>query len=224
MNGSVRRWLGPAAGLAALLATLAACQTPDVAAPPSGAPQSATTATGSGVSSPATSLAPRLVLAEGPTQSDRDLVRSFVLFAGAPGATTAADIPFARTGVRIGLASRLLAFIPAERLADRASWTIDLQPYFRGYVGPFEVLDPLVAHVGSSPGRDVLDSLQVSLGAHPHCASPPVPAPPEVSGLRRVSLQPAEGTIDSCLSWFTTDLYVDGRGQVVAVTFDMWEP
>jgi hypothetical protein len=41
---------------------------------------------------------------------------------------------------------------------------------------------------------------------------------------RRVSLQPAYGSVTSCLSWFTVDLFVDEHRDIVAVTLDLWEP
>jgi hypothetical protein len=42
--------------------------------------------------------------------------------------------------------------------------------------------------------------------------------------MRRVSVQPAAGSIDSCLDWFTVDLFVTRSGEVAAVTLDLWEP
>lgn len=50
-----------------------------------------------------------------------------------------------------------------------------------------------------------------------------MPAPEGYADLRRVSIQPSEESTDSCLSWFTVDLFVN-RGQVVAVTLDLYEP
>jgi hypothetical protein len=66
--------------------------------------------------------------------------------------------------------------------------------------------------------------MQVSLGDHPHCASPPVPPPRGMAGARRVSVQPDENSITSCLAWFSVDLFLDEHRNVVAVTLDIWEP
>jgi hypothetical protein len=37
-----------------------------------------------------------------------------------------------------------------------------------------------------------------------------------------VSLEPSD--VDSCLSWFAVDLYLDGDGDIAAVTVELWEP
>lgn len=55
-------------------------------------------------------------------------------------------------------------------------------------------------------------------------ASPPVPAPREFKDYRRVSVQPSDSSIDSCLPWFTVDLFLDEQGSVALVTLDVWEP
>lgn len=51
-----------------------------------------------------------------------------------------------------------------------------------------------------------------------------MPSPKGFEGHQRVSIQPAETTIDSCLSWFSVDLFVNGDGRIAAVTLDIWEP
>lgn len=48
--------------------------------------------------------------------------------------------------------------------------------------------------------------------------------PQPLADLRRVSVQPADGSIESCPQWFTVDLYVDGSGTVQAITLDLYEP
>lgn len=78
----------------------------------------------------------------------------------------------------------------------------------------------LSLEVPTAEARDVV----VSVGPHPHCASPPVPAPAEVASLRRVSVQPSPESGDSCLSWWTVDLFLTPEGEVAAVTLDIWEP
>ena len=138
-------------------------------------------------------------------------------FALDPSPATAAEVPFAAGGVSIGLGPDLLDQVPVDQLADPDSWVLEPE-VFRAYVPPFSAL----ATVGRRP--DSAGQSQVSVGPHPHCASPPQPHPIEVAELRRVSFQPAEGSIDSCLMWFTVDLFVNGDGEVVAVTLDIWEP
>ena len=144
--------------------------------------------------------------------SDVALTRAFRGFAADPSPETAADVPFAPE-VRLGLASRLMRTVGADEVADPEAWVLE-SAAFRGYTGPFSALDLLQRH----------DRYDVSVGPHRHCASPPVAAPPDVEGLRRVSVQPSSRSIDSCLSWFTVDLFVDDDDVVQAVTLDLWEP
>jgi len=83
---------------------------------------------------------------------------------------------------------------------------------FRAYVGPFSVLDLL----------DQAGPITSSVGPHSHCASPPIAPPSRVAHLRRVSVQPA--VIESCLQWWTVDLFLSPNREIVAVTMDLWEP
>ena len=69
-----------------------------------------------------------------------------------------------------------------------------------------------------------LGDYQVTAGAHNHCAAPPMPAPDEYAELTRISVQPADGSIDSCLMWSTVDFFVTSDGRVAAITHDFWEP
>lgn len=129
-------------------------------------------------------------------------------------------------GLRLGLSRDLMATLNSANLADASAWVIEAQS-FRAYSGPFSALESLQAHARESGGQSVRrrgGAFQVSLGNHSHCASPPVPAPMGFEEHRRVSVHPAESSIDSCLSWFTVDLFVDQDGQVAAVTLDVWEP
>ena len=83
---------------------------------------------------------------------------------------------------------------------------------FRAHVGPFSALD-LLAKNGPTT---------IAVGPHPHCASPPVPPPTDLVGSRRVSVQPTG--IDTCLLWWTVDLFVSPAGRIEAVTLDLWDP
>lgn len=107
----------------------------------------------------------------------------------------------------LGLADRLLTSWTPAQLADPATWTLDVESF---RVGPFSALQQLSR----------LEAAQLSVGPHPHCVSPSIPAPVEVAHLRRVSVQPRE--FDSCLQWFTVDLFVDANGAAHAV--DLYEP
>jgi hypothetical protein len=68
----------------------------------------------------------------------------------------------------------------------------------------------------------LIREMQVTVGPHNLCASPPVAAPGELAGLRRVSVQPV-GDI-SCLLGWTVDLFLTDEGRIAGVTLDLGEP
>lgn len=102
--------------------------------------------------------------------------------------------------------------IDTPALADPANWELDTPEGYEGFTGPFSALDLL----------DGVDHLTVTIGDHPHCAGPPRPAPDHLTGLTRVGIQPAD--IDSCIAWFTVDLYLDETGRVQAIVLDLFGP
>jgi hypothetical protein len=46
--------------------------------------------------------------------------------------------------------------------------------------------------------------------------------PEGLESLRQQSVQPAK--TDSCLEWFSVDLFVNEDGEIAAVTLDLYEP
>ncbi len=146
-----------------------------------------------------------------PTGRDKRIVRALIHFARAPGPQTAASVRLADDGVWLGLADRLLVRRPTKRLTKPEAWLLQSE-LFRAYVGPFSALDLLARATKTT----------VSVGPRRHCASPPVPAPPRVADLRRVSVQPRAAA--SCLRWWTVDVFVSSGGEIEAVTLDLWEP
>lgn len=148
-----------------------------------------------------------------PANPDEALIHAFISFARSPGPGTLAAIPF-RDQVRLGLADRLLVERRFAELERPESWVLDVECCFRGGVGPFSALDLLKR----------ASSVTVSVGPHPHCVSPPVPSPPEVAALRRVSVQPKLGPGDSCLQWWSVDVFLSLDRRVEAVTLDHYEP
>jgi hypothetical protein len=149
---------------------------------------------------------------DAPTPQDRELMRSFVAFARSPTDATWRSLPLAPT-VHLGLGQRLVLRRSASELRDPEAWTINVKS-FRAYGGPFSALR-LLSEKPAGP-------LHVSVGPHRHCASPPLPPPHRVAALRRVSVQPSNP--ETCLLWFSVDVYVDDLGEVRAVTLDAWEP
>ncbi|HSK21661.1 MAG TPA: hypothetical protein VK906_00725 [Egicoccus sp.] len=147
-----------------------------------------------------------------PTEDDRQLIEGFLAFAADPGPPSASALPFADE-VAIGLGPELHRTLAGNDLADPTAWPIDVEE-FRAYVGPFSALEVAAD----------ADEVEVSVGEHPHCASPPMPPPPEVEDLRRVSVQPKADNGDSCLQWWTVDLFVTDDGRIAAVTMDLYEP
>lgn len=115
--------------------------------------------------------------------------------------------------VLLGLGDHTLVERTAAELVDRKAWQLDAED-FRARVGPFSALDLLAR---SSSGR-------VLVGRHNHCASPPTPVPDELRDAHQFSAQPLETEIDSCLQWWTVDVFVDDDGRVIGITLDLWEP
>lgn len=155
---------------------------------------------------------------------DTALIRDFVEFATHPSEHAAAALPFAPV-VRLGLGRDLLTTVRGNDISDAANWVLDVE-YFRATSGPFNALRPVKMTVNeerTEPGGNG-SPFKVSVGEHPHCASPPMAPPDGLQTLRRVSLQPADDTIDTCLRWFSVDLFLNQERRVVAVTLDIWEP
>ena len=102
---------------------------------------------------------------------------------------------------------------PGQRPGDPSAWQLEPESgSFRAYDGPFSALDTL----------SEADNIVISGGTHSHGASPPMPVPDQVAGLRHISIQPTD--IDSSLEWFTVDLFLTDSGEIAAVTLDLWEP
>jgi hypothetical protein len=156
---------------------------------------------------------------------DLRLMDDFVAFAVQPSSDTDARLPFAGK-VQLGLSLDLRTALDAADTPHASAWVLNAK-YFRAYTGPFSALELIQRHAGQARSRSVLARrgvFHVSVGDHPHCASPPVTAPQGFEGHRRVSVQPSATSIDSCLSWFTVDLFLNEEGSIEAVTLDLWEP
>lgn len=149
-------------------------------------------------------------LVEGPTSDDLSLADAVIAFASDPSDSTWDALPFAPE-MALGLADDILVRVDATALADPQTWVLEKEP-FRARTGPYSALD-LLATAGA---------VDVTVGPHDHCASPPVPAPDGLEDLRRVAIQPVDAT--SCIEWFTVDLFVDGDGVVHGITLDLYEP
>ena len=147
-------------------------------------------------------------------------VRAFVRFAVDPSPSTASKVPFAQT-VQLGLGRDLQTQLDRQALANASNWTMPADD-FRGHAGPLNPLALIAEHAEETGFTD--REFKFTVGDHPHCAAPPIQGPRGYERFVRQSVQPTPNTLDSCLSWFTVDLFVDSRGQVEAVTLDVWEP
>ena len=173
------------------------------------------------MAAPSTATATASPFLEEPTKEERELMRALIRFARSPGAESLDAVPFAEK-VWLGLGRHLHLERPRDELADPAGWVLSAR-LFRAWVGPFSALDLLAGRDDRhGPGPPETSPGEVRVGPHPHCASPPVPPPSRVKDLRRVSVQAAGG--DSCITWWTVDAFVNGNGEIAAVTLDLWEP
>lgn len=147
---------------------------------------------------------------ETPARDDEHLVAAFVAFARAPDAAAFAALPLAdEVGLALDEGQPLL--VTAPRLARPDGWMIDVRE-FNGWAGPFSALDLLA--------RDVATA--ISIGAHARCTGPVIQTPAALATLRHISVQPKD--IDTCLKWWSVDLYVSPAGRVTTVSLDLGSP
>lgn len=143
------------------------------------------------------------------TEGERRVADRLLAFARSPEASNFARLPLSDE-VGLALGPDLVEQTMSDRLADPTAWS--LPGPFRAHTGPFSAIELLAR----------ADEPHVTAGPHAHCAAPPVPAPEEVSDLSRVSLQPAHP--QSCLEWWTVDLFLTDAGEIAAISLDVWEP
>jgi hypothetical protein len=170
---------------------------------PAGAATSSTVAADNATASPEVS-------ATDVSDGDRAVVQALRAYAADPSAANFERVPWA-DNVALGVGTKLIRTVPAAELRAPEAWTVRSDSgYEWASNGPFNALDLL----------DEDEPHHTAVGAHPHCASDPKPAPADVTGMRRVSTQPTEG---ACPAWYTVDLFME-QGEVHAVTLDLWEP
>jgi hypothetical protein len=144
------------------------------------------------------------------TDGDRAVVQALRAYAADPSAANFERVPWADT-LSLGVGTELMRTVPAAELQAPEAWAVRPDSgYEWASSGPFNALDLL----------DQDEPYQTTVGAHPHCASEPKPAPADVADMRRVSTQPTDG---ACPAWYTVDLFME-QGEIHAVTLDLWEP
>lgn len=150
---------------------------------------------------------------EAVSPADREVVARFLDLAANPSPSTAHSTPFAEE-VTLGLGPALHRTVDAQALGNPDSWRLPADG-FRGRSGQLSALEAI------DPDAEPV----ITVGHYPHCASPPRQAPEEFSDHRRLSVHPDLDTLDSCLQWWTVDLYLDPDGQAItAVSLDLWDP
>jgi hypothetical protein len=157
---------------------------------------------------------------DAPSGDDMAMLEALVLFARTGDEGFLDDVPLSPDGVWLGLADQLMVRMTPEELRRPGAWRLAAEA-FRGFTGPFSARDHL-ASWGPESDRDFVREASVTVGQHPHCASPPVPAPADVADLRRLSIQPV-GEL-ACPAWWTVDLFVKPGGAIEAITLDRYEP
>ncbi len=193
---------------------------------PTGATTSATTVTPSSPSP--TAATSRLFLDEVAPRVKR-LVEDFVDFALDPSVESAGLLPFAEDGVRLGLQSRLVGFLSVSAIHEPAAWEVNTKAgHVDGAEGPFSALELIQEHVrdGSAGGNGPRESgdLRATIGPHPNCVGPALEVPTGLDGRTAISLQPADGSITTCLAWFSVDLFLEDAGRIAAVIGAVWGP
>ncbi|MDY7100408.1 MAG: hypothetical protein S0880_04405 [Actinomycetota bacterium] len=102
---------------------------------------------------------------------------------------------------------------PLTDPTDRTQWVADVE-LFNGASGPIDVL---------ARWPDVGGGVQLVEGPVRRCGvGDPLTVPELDVEVRHYSATPV-GT-DSCLQWFSFELFVDAEGRIAAVRYDHWEP
>lgn len=143
----------------------------------------------------------------------RGVMRRFITFAATPTRAGAASVPLAAE-VDLGLSDTLVKTLASTAASSPGAWALDID----GFRGSGRRRANALSLLAESK------RLSVNVGEHAHCAAPPMPVPSALVGLGHVSAQPREATLQSCLDWFSVDLFVDQQGRVAGVTLDLWEP
>jgi hypothetical protein len=148
-----------------------------------------------------------------PSETELSIANDFVAFGKEWSDETFSRLRIADP-VMLGLGPEIIRTVNATDLRDPAGWDLDVE-HFRAIEGPF------------SAGRllaNAPEGYDVSIGEHPHCVGPPQAPPSQFASHARISIQPPGESFDTCLQWFTVDLFVGKSGLVEAITMDIWEP
>ena len=163
--------------------------------------------------------ATRFVTQRTPKPRDKRLIDALISFAENPDRDRLAALPLAQeVALLIGCTQEsTLSRNQAQKLTR---WDTFINDYGLT-AGPYNALRYIRQHAKrSATGASAFD---VRLGARQRCAGPAVTAPAEYRSFRRVSVQPSLSAGESCLAWFSVDLYLGSTGQIEAVAVEQWE-
>ena len=141
---------------------------------------------------------------------DAVLARQFYRFAADP----SLGAPFAPEEVWVGIEHGPTAVsLTGAELTDPTAWRIGT-----GYAertGPFSALEVLASSAGY---------FELHPGVVPTCSHVNAEAPPELVGLRAVTLTPAPDTVQACMQWWGVTLFLDSQDRIRGVALRLGSP
>lgn len=143
-------------------------------------------------------------------EADAALARRFYRFAADP----ALGAPFADEAVWVGIEDGPTSTrLGGSALADLEAWRLGTAYAERS--GPFSSLDTLAESGGY---------YALSNGVAATCPAGNDQAPPEMDGLRAISLTAPDDVTSACLEWWGVTLFVDSRDRIRGVALRLGSP
>ena len=143
-------------------------------------------------------------------EADAALAREFYRFAADP----SLGAPFASGDVWVGIEDGLKSIsLAGSELGELVAWELDT-----GYAersGPFSALDTLAESGGYYELRD---------GVAGTCPGGNDKAPPELDGLRAISLTAPDDVTSACLEWWGVTLFLDSQDRIRGVALRLGSP
>ncbi|MGA8845031.1 MAG: PASTA domain-containing protein, partial [Nocardioides sp.] len=144
------------------------------------------------------------------TEADATLARTFYRFA----ANASLDAPFASGDVWIGIEAGLTSTsLAGSELGELPGWELDTVYAERS--GPFSALDTLAQSGGYYELHD---------GVAGACSGGNDKAPPELDGLRAISLTSPDDVTSACLEWWAVTLFLDPQDRIRGVALRLGSP
>lgn len=146
----------------------------------------------------------------GVAEAQATVARDFYLFAADP----ALGAPFASGDVWVGIEDGLTSTsLAGSALGELMAWELDTAYAERS--GPFSALDTLAESGGYYELHD---------GVVGTCPSGVGKAPPEMGGLRAISLTAPDDVTSACLEWWGVTLFLDSQERIKGVALRLGSP